>query len=200
MDYRITQPIIDHVLHRGHEDDVCLDDKSFGLLLEIKQALSVFEPIEDDEARKIWIEIPRGTAEEWKAFEERRHGFDDDDDLASYQEALDEDYPYETQWLFLVTSTYRDNTFMKISDRDHKYVIFTNRNLDRAYPRNLTWFLEPLLQLVKERVAWIAEDTDTYNRYIEERVPYRQRSGRIRSKDLNRIIPGRRLEVEDCRP
>ena len=76
MDYRITQPIIDHVLHRSHEDDVCLDDKSFGLLLEIQQTLFVFEPIEDDEARKIWIEIPRGTAEEWKVFEERRRGIE----------------------------------------------------------------------------------------------------------------------------
>ena len=37
MDYRITQPIIDRVLHRSHEDDVCLDDKSFELLLEIQQ-------------------------------------------------------------------------------------------------------------------------------------------------------------------
>ena len=199
MDYRITQPIIDRVLHRSHEEDVCLDDKSFGLLLEIQQTLSVFEPIEDDEARKIWIEIPRGTAEEWKAFEERRRGIEYDDDLASYQEALDEDYPYETQWLFLVTSTYRENTFLKISDRDHKYVILTNRNLDRAYPRDMTWFLEPLLQLVKERVAWITKDTDAYNRYIEEHVPYRQRSGRIRSKDLNRIFPERRLEVKNRR-
>lgn len=61
MNYRITQPIIDSVLHHSLEDDVYLDDKSFALLLEIQKTLSVFEPIEDDEARKIWLEIPRGT-------------------------------------------------------------------------------------------------------------------------------------------
>lgn len=91
MNYRITQPVIDSVLHHSLEDDVCLDDKSFALLLEIQKTLSVFEPIEDDEARKIWLEIPRGTAEEWKAFDDMRSECSDgeEDDLAGYQEALD---------------------------------------------------------------------------------------------------------------
>lgn len=40
-----------------------------------------------------------------------------------------------TLWLFMVTSTYRENTFMKISDRDHRYVIFTNRH----YRDNAIW-------------------------------------------------------------
>lgn len=197
---RITQPIINSVLHVTLENDRCVDDQSFALLLEIQKTLSVFEPIEDDEARKIWLEIPRGTAEEWKAFDDERSGCydDEDDDLASYQEALDEDFPRETQWLFLVTSTYRENTFLKISDRVHRYVVFSNRALDeKAYPMNMTWLFEPLLKLVKDRVAQIAKDPEAYNRHIEENVPYRQRSGRIKSKELNRIIPERKMQVEN---
>ena len=168
MNYRITQPIIDSVLHHGVEDDVYLDNKSFALLLEIQKTLSVFEPIEDDEARKIWLEIPRGTAEEWKSFDDIRSGCSDDkeDDLASYQKTLDEYFPRDKEWLFLVTSTYHDNTFMKISDRDHRYVIFTNRDLhENAYPADMTWLLEPLLALVKERVDTIIKDPEAYNRY-----------------------------------
>ena len=61
----------------------------------------------------------------------------------------------------------------------------------------MSWFMKPLLQLVKERVDAIVKDPDAYNRYIEENLPYRQRSGKIRSKDLNRIIPERRLQVEN---
>lgn len=194
---RITQPIINSVLHRTLENDRRVDEQSFALLLEIQKTLSVFEPIEDDEARKIWLEIPRGTAEEWKAFDDERSGYSDDD-LASYQEALDEEFPRETQWLFLVTSTYRENTFLKISDRVHRYVIFTNRALDeKAYPMDMTWLFEPLLKLVKERVAQIAKNPDAYNRYIEDNVPYRQRSGKIKSKDLNRIIPEGKMQVEN---
>lgn len=135
--------------------------------------LAVFEPIGDDEARMIWLEIPRG-------------------------EALDEEFPYEKEWFFLVTSTYRENTFLKISDRVHRYVIFTNRHFrEETRPRNMVWFMEPLLRLVKERVDAIVRDTDAYNRYIEENLPYRQRSGRIKSSVLNRILPERMLQVED---
>lgn len=172
-DGRITLPVINSVLRGGLHDDVYVDGRSFELLLEIQKVLSVFEPIDDDEARKIWLEIPRG-------------------------EALDDEYPYEKEWFFMVTSTYRENTFLKISDRDHRYVIFTNRHFhDDAYPRDMSWFMEPLLQLVKERVTEIAKDPDAYNRYIEENLPYRQRLGRIKSKVLNRILPERRLQVEN---
>ena len=181
-------------------NDVYVDGKSFALLLEIQKALSEFEPIGDDEARKIWLEIPRGTAEEWKAFDELRRvsSGDGGDNLARYQEELEECFPYETKWLFMVMSTYREYTFLKISDRDHKCVIFTNRTFhDKGYPTDMIWLLEPLLELVKERVNLITRDPDAYNRYIEENVPYRQRSGRIRSKYLNKIIPEGKLQVED---
>lgn len=90
-----------------------VDGRSFELLLEIQRMLAVFEPIGDDEARMIWLEIPRG-------------------------EALDEEFPYEKEWFFLVTSTYRENTFLKISDRVHRYVIFTNRHFrEETRPRNI---------------------------------------------------------------
>ena len=198
MDYRITQPVIDSVMRGTLDNEVYVEGKSFVLLLEIQKALSVFEPIGDDEARKIWLEIPRGTAEEWKAFDDMRSGSSDDgeDNLAGYQEDLDEWFPKETQWLFMVTSSYREYTFLKISDRDHKYVIFTNRNFhDKGCPMDMVWLFEPLLELVKDRVSLIMRDPDAYNSYIEKSVPYRQRSGRIRSKYLNKIVPEGKLQV-----
>ena len=200
MAHRITLPFLDSILHCTLEDDTYLDKKSFTLLLDIQNTLSVFEPIDDDEARKIWLEIPRGTAEEWKAFDDERSWYHnpEEDNLASYQEALASEFPYEKEWFFLVTSTYRENTFLKISDRDHRYVILTNRHFhDNSEPTDMCWFLEPLLQQVKERVADIVKDPDAYNQYIEENLPYRQRSGVIKSKDLNRIIPKRKLKVKN---
>ena len=200
---RINLPILNSLLHHTLEDDVYVDGESFALLLEIQRMLAVFEPTGDDEARTIWLEIPRGIAEEWKAFDDEHNRYSDpeDDNLTSYQEALDDEYPYEKEWFFLVTSTYRENTFLKISDRDHRYVIITNRHFrEEASPTDMSWFMEPLLQLVKERVDAIVKDPDAYNRYIEENLPYRQRSGRIRSKDLNKILPERRLHMEFSRP
>lgn len=169
----ITLPVLNGVLHHTLEDDVYVDGRSFELLLEIQRVLAVFEPTGDDEARTVWLEIPRG-------------------------EARDEDFPYEKEWFFLVTSTYRENSFLKISDRDHRYVIFTNRHFrEESHPRDMVWFMEPLLKVVKERVDEMVKDPDAYNSYIKENLPYRQRSGRIKSEALNRILPERRLQVED---
>ena len=197
---RIIQPIMHSVLHGAHIDETCLDEKSFALLKEIQKTLSVFEPINDDETRMIWLEIPRGTAEEMMAWDNDRFGCseDEDNDLQSYQDILAEDYPREKEWFFLTTSTYRESSFLKISDRCHQYTLMTNRNQDgRRYGEDMTWFLEPLLDLVKSRVAEIVQDPDAYNSHVESDLPYRQRSGRIRSRDLNAILPDRRLEVEN---
>ena len=126
-DVGITLPVLSSVLYHTLEDDVYVDGRSFELLLEIQRTLGAFEPIGDDEARMIGLEIPRGEAE-------------------------DGEFPYEKEWFFLVTSTYRENTFLKISDRDHRYVIFTNRHFrDEARPKDMVWFMEPLLRMVKER-------------------------------------------------
>lgn len=190
------------VLHGGLCNDTQLDDKSFELLIEIQQELSVFEPVDDDNARIIWLEIPRGTAKEMRAWDyfryEREDDEDDeDDDLQSYQEALDEDYPMQTEWYFLTTSTYKENHFLKISDRCHQYIIMTNRDSMSNYRQDMSWFLVPLLELVKERVAEIVKDPEAYNRHLESDLPYCQRSGRIRSRDLNAILPRRRIAVQN---
>ena len=54
-----------------------------------------------------------------------------------------------------------------------------------------------MLELVRQRVKSITSDPEAYHQYIEANLPYRQRSGKIRSKDLNRIIPERKLQVEN---
>ena len=75
----------------------------------------------------IWLEIPRGTAEEMMAWDNDRFGCseDEDNDLQSYQDILAEDYPREKEWFFLTTSTYRESSFLKISDRCHQYTLMT---------------------------------------------------------------------------
>ena len=197
---RIIQPIIHKVLHSGLHKETRLDDKSFELLLEIQKVLSVFEPIGDDEVRQIWLEIPRGTADEWKAFDDEMCGYsdDEDDDLQSYLKTLDEYYPREIEWFYLATSTYRENTFLNISDRCREYVIMTNRDIERnGYAYDMTWLLNPLLELVKTRVAEIMKSPEVYYQHIEAARPWRQRSGKIRSRDLNAIIKAKQIYIGD---
>lgn len=193
---RITQSIMHNVLNDGHVGETTLDAQSFEMLKEIQQELSVLEPIDDDEFRLIWLEIPRGTAEELMEWDDCSD--DEDNDLQSYREMLDEDYPRETEWYFLTTSTYRENSFLRISDGYHRYVVMTNRDqYERGRGNDMTWFLSPLLALVKSRVAEIVKDPAAYNKHVESNLPYCQRDGKIRSRDLNAILPENRLEVEN---
>lgn len=107
----MIQPIMRSVFHGGHQAETpLLDTKSFELLKEIQQELSVFEPIDDDEARMIWLEIPRGSAEEFKAWYDERFGCteEEENNPRAYLEIIDE-YPREIEWFFLTTSTYKEN-------------------------------------------------------------------------------------------
>ena len=118
MNKTLTLPIINKALNSWRHDEVFLDEKSFAILVEIQQTLSVFESIDDDEARKIWIAIPRGRTSK-------------------------KEYPYEKEWFFLVSSKYRENSFLQITDCDHRYVILSNRNSHEAHPSDMSWLLEP---------------------------------------------------------
>jgi hypothetical protein len=96
---RLTQPIFQVALSGNFHNEIYIDGKSYELLLEIQRTLSVFEPVDDDEARKIWLEIPRGTVDEYLSFIEARYGFseneDEDESRTSYQNSFKEEFPYE---------------------------------------------------------------------------------------------------------
>jgi len=189
---RITQPVLSGILHGRFGEDIALENSSLELMYAIQKELDIFEPIEDDECRLIWLEIPRGTAKEWKeAFCE------EGEPTAQDEQELLEQYPRETEWVFLTTCTYREFTSLRISDRDHHYCIFCNeKRTSNRISRDMTWFMEPLLELVRQRVSDIAKAPSAYYRHIERNLPHRQRSGKIRSKDLNRIL-GQNLNIDN---
>ena len=199
MAKRIIQPVMASVLSHSLGHDIVLSGRSTELMFEIKQVLAVLEPVEDDECRALWLEIPRGTPEEWKAFDEEDE-FCYESPLEEYAVALGNEYPYDTQWISLSISTYREATFLKLTDRSHSYRILSNvSRSNMSESRDMEWFLEPLLEMVKERVALILRDPGGYNEYIERSVPHRLRSGRIRSRDLNRILPERKPRIRGKR-
>ena len=66
MAKRIIQPVMASVLSHSLGHDIVVSGRSVELMYEIQRVLSVLEPVEDDECRVIWLEIPKGTPEEWK--------------------------------------------------------------------------------------------------------------------------------------
>ena len=46
-----------------------VDDKSLDVIMRIKKLLSIFEPMGIDELRYVYIEVVRGTIEDWCTYE-----------------------------------------------------------------------------------------------------------------------------------
>lgn len=192
---RITQPMLSHFLTGRLGDDIVLNGRSLELMYEIQKEMSVLEPIADDETRSIWLEVPKGTTEEWQTAD-KLMPFGYPAEIQEYEEALKEDYPYETQWVTVSVGTYRDFTSLKITDHYSEYRIFCNdKRSSEAVREDVEWFLVALLSTVRTRMAEILRDPDAFNHHIENDLPYRQRRGRIKSSNLNRILPSAKFTI-----
>lgn len=192
---RITQPMLSHFLTGRLGDDIVLSGRSLELMYEIQKLMSVLEPIADDETRSIWLEVPKGTAIEWQAAG-KLMPFGYPAEIQEYEAALKEDYQYEKQWVTISVGTYRDFTSLKITDRYSEYRIFCNEDRSSESVReDGEWFLVALLSTVRTRMTEILRDPDAFNRYIENALPYCQRQGRIKSSDLNRILPSAKFTI-----
>lgn len=110
-----------------------------------------------------------------------------------YLEQWKAELPRETYWYFVSVSQYRGHTYLHITDHDSRWCIIHN---DARWDHNsigpVEGYLEPLLAILEEKVEEIVKDVEAYNRYVEEHLPKRQRTGRITRKDLNRIVPWQR--------
>ena len=185
----------------NHLNGTCVTDRSRELLLEIRQLLDVFAPVGDDYRHALWIEVPRGKPSDWCSFREARMWAEEDDSYtrADYLKEWKEEYPRESQWYHLSVSRYKGHTYLHMVENDHWWCQIHDDDTKHAYQEDMTWLLEPLAEFLRGKVPAIAADVDAYNRYVEEHLPKRQRTGRIARKDLNRIVPWQRRRPRKLR-
>ena len=175
------------------------DEKSLALLMEIKGLLDVFVPIGDDLLHGLWNEVPRGKPSDWVRFKEAKE-WGDVGTRKEYLEQWKSEFPMESYWYFVSVSQYRGHTYLHITDHDSRWcIIHDDVRWDRHSIGPLDWYLDPLVVFLKENVGAIVKDVEAYNRYVEEHLPKRQRTGRIARKDLNRIVPWQRRVPKNLR-
>ena len=171
---------------------ICVSGRSRELLLEIRALLDVFAPVGDDYLHTLWIEVPRGKPSDWASFAEMKRW---DEDIRTREDYLNEwkaNYPRESQWYHVSVSRYRGHTDLHIVENDHWWCRVHDDDGKEAQGRDMEWFLEPLAAYLRELVPHITADVDAWNRYVDEHLPKRQRTGRIARKDLDRIVPWQR--------
>ena len=194
------QPSMRRLAGHGHDNRYAVSDEgSHALLMEIKALLDVFAPIGDDLLHGLWIEVPRGKPSDWASFKEMKE-WGDVNNRKEYLKLWKSEFPMESYWYFVSVSQYRGHTYLHITDHDSRWcIIHDDVRWDHHSIGPLDWYLEPLLMFLKEKLAVFVKDVGAYNCYVDERLPKRQRTGRIARKDLNRIVPWQRRRPKNLR-
>lgn len=194
---KLTVPLMERA-GGGHHDlnGICVSGRSRELLLEIQVLLDVFAPSGDDYRHSLWIEVPRGKPSDWCSFKHAKDWAEEEVyTRADYLKGWKANYPRESQWYHISVSRYEGHTYLHMVENDHWWCQFHDDDDKHVWKQDMEWLLEPLAEFLREKVPEIAADVGAYNRYVDEHLPKRQRTGRIARKDLDRIVPWQR-----CRP
>ena len=177
----------------------CVSGHSRDLLLEIRALLDVFAPAGDDYRHSLWIEVPRGKPSDWCSFKHAKMwAAEEPYTRADYLKEWKSNYPMESQWYNISVSRYKGHTYLHMVENDHWWCQIHDDER-HAHMEDMGWLLEPLAEFLREKVPAIAADVEAYNRYVDEHLPKRQRTGRIARKDLDRIVPWQRRKPRNLK-
>lgn len=204
MEWKLVAPDIDNLL-RGY-------DRSFlnpsGPVREIENAVSLLRetlidlaPLgKNENAKSIWLQIPRGTLEDFGTFEE----YEDDyiDTPEKFIEFWQEEYPNEYVWYEL---TFVEE-FDKSGDLFYHGISVGNKSIlsvlceDPAREKNPfgedDWTIA-LLNLLNEAAKTSMDSLrkGEYNDHLEKELPYKHRLGVIKRSDIWAFYPENKENV-----
>lgn len=198
---KLTVPLMERADSGNHDlNGICVSGRSLELLMEIKGLLDVFAPSGDDYRHSLWIEVPRGKLSDWCSFNHAKDWAEEEVyTRADYLKEWKANYPMESQWYHISVTQYRGHTYLHIVENDHWWCQIHDDDDKHVHNRDMEWLLEPLAEFLREKVPVIAADVEAYNRYVDEHLPKRQRTGRIARKDLDRIVPWQRRRPKNVK-
>ena len=191
---KLTVPLMERAGHGNQNlNGTCVSGRSRELLMEIRALLDVFAPAGDDYRHSVWVEVPRGKPLDWCSFNYAKNWAEEDVyTRADYLKEWKVNYPMVSQWYHLSVSRYKGHTYLHMVENDHWWCQIHDDDGKHAHQEEMEWLLAPLAEFLRETVPVIAADVEAYNRYVDEHLPKRQRTGRIARKDLDRIVPWQR--------
>lgn len=168
-------------------------------LVEIQNRFEQLAVMGEDEYRGFYIEVPRPAPEEWGDAKEL---------IASGEYSSREEFladwlafnPMETRWFHVASTRYGDFRSLRITDRKHTRFIITNRSKCADVEPGDAWRREILISFfdyLQRLIDVVVANPDGFNDYVAHNLPCQQRTGRIARKELNRIVPSLKIEVED---
>ena len=190
-------PWIDNVFRYLESHSLLVDHEFHNKLQAIYLAMSCIKPGKDDEARQLWLEVPRGTIKDFGDFEEyREEGFVET--YEEFEKLWMDYYPDETKWYGFAAAKYLDEMFFYFDSR----LIFSVRDTigpakeEQYKDREIHEFLEWLLDRVRGECGKLKQDALAYNEYIGKNLSFHKRTGRINRRDYWDIMDWEQLRLD----
>lgn len=102
-------------------------------------------------------------------------------------------------WYLIASRILDDHIYVKITDHDKNVCTMSSHNRGNGHFEDMKWFLKPFLEFTMSQVNKIMMNPDYHKRYVEKNLPFRQRIGKIKRSDFNRIFPIYKVEPQDIR-
>ncbi len=212
-EYKLIAPDVSRLLH-CYSHAVQNPEQPSAALMEVLDPL--FKAMEDlapfkknDEAKGIWVMVPRGEIIEWRTYEEAQE-YEEVESKKEYEELWQEFYPFETEWYFVGISENNPDARWKfrglsVASREENCLI-VNANLNDGV-REETWYKEePAIDLCKLLLPAVENSMGmlrdgTYNEFVEKNLPYPYRTGVIKRLAVYAAEPDyKEREFEGLKP
>ena len=197
-------------LGENHHWEIVVEGNLLERMIETQRQFERLAVIGDEEYRGFYIEVPRPTSEDWGNAEEliasgEYSSMDAMKDtvlckLDGIGDIRLKDVAKVTRWFYLTSRKHGNNRSIHVTDRKFTHFVISNRSSynekefdDVCCKENLTRFFDFLNLMIGVIIA----DSDGFNEYVANNLPYQQRTGRISRKNLVRIVPSLRIDVED---
>jgi len=183
---RRTAPFFDQLIRVAQSEKVVTDKDCIDTLLLIFNELSFIETCGDDDLRSIWIEIPRGSIEDYGDYEE----FLEEEMVRNYEdfvELWEGDYHEASKWYEFSVLTYNKEHYFFVDSVLTFHVKVNEDVTNQAYYSKdlIGWVYEVVLGTLKS----IKTDVAHYNEYVNNQLSFNRRFGKLFRKDFWSVFP-----------
>jgi hypothetical protein len=166
---------------------IAVKDCDKEILMQIYQAMTVIAADkEHDDYRDFWFYLDRGSIKDFGSYREYKK-IGEVDTREEFEELWRDEYSEAHRWYHFATSQYKGEYYFSV---DSEMSFQLSKTIPEHYGEIDN---SELLALVKEIVDyycdWIVRDNAGYNQFVNEKLSYNRRYGKILRKDYWKINP-----------
>lgn len=157
----------------------------YDLILEIYATVKPIKPQTEykDIIREIYITADRGSIKDFGNYKEYR----DEEIVENYNDFLQlykDTYPEKVKWYKIIFVEYSKNIYISVDSKIQISIEITGKDyeitglsIDNEHSRKL---LQWIHSGIKKEVSALKKNPEAYNKYIQEKLSYRKRTGKIK--------------------